>query len=110
MLVHIYNFLLQILLKLMHTYHDFVATKTCPSCEFLVLSDSCGCGLRWSAGRVDAVWKCAGKISQTPAGAGWGGFKFCGCGAGAEKKLTRAGLYYLADTFCHMNEVSLYIA
>jgi len=37
MLVHKYNFLLQILLKLMHTSHDFIATKTCPSCEILVV-------------------------------------------------------------------------
>jgi len=37
MLVHKYNFLLQILLKLMHTSHDFIVTKTCPSCEFLVV-------------------------------------------------------------------------
>jgi len=28
MLVHKYNFLLQILLKLLHTSHDFIATKT----------------------------------------------------------------------------------
>jgi len=31
MLVHKYILLL-ILLKLMHTSHDFIATKTCPSC------------------------------------------------------------------------------
>jgi len=37
MLVHKYNFLLQILVKLMHTSHDFIATKTCPGCEFLVV-------------------------------------------------------------------------
>ena len=36
-LVHKYNFLLQILLKLMDTSHDFIATKTFPSCEFLVV-------------------------------------------------------------------------
>jgi len=36
MLVHKY-ILLQILLKLMRTSHDFIATKTCPSCEFLVV-------------------------------------------------------------------------
>jgi len=34
--VHKY-ILLQILLKLMHTFHDFIATKTFPSCEFLVV-------------------------------------------------------------------------
>jgi len=37
MLVHKYNFLLQILFKLMHTSHNFIATKTCPSCEFIVV-------------------------------------------------------------------------
>ena len=37
MLVHKYNILLLILLKLMHTSHDFIATKTCPSCEFSVV-------------------------------------------------------------------------
>jgi len=37
MLLHKYNFLLLILLKLMHTSHDFIATKTCPSYEFLVV-------------------------------------------------------------------------
>jgi len=37
MLGHKNNFLLQILLKLMHTSHDFIATKTYPSCEFLVV-------------------------------------------------------------------------
>jgi len=37
MLVHKYNFLLQILLKLTHTSYDFIASKTCPSCEFLVV-------------------------------------------------------------------------
>jgi len=35
MLAHKYNFLLQLLLKLMHTSHDFIATKTCPSYECL---------------------------------------------------------------------------
>jgi len=34
MLVHKYNFLLQILLKLMHTSHDFITTKSCPSYEY----------------------------------------------------------------------------
>ena len=33
MFVHKYNFLLQILLKLMHASHDFIVTKTCPSRE-----------------------------------------------------------------------------
>jgi len=37
MLVHKYNFLLQILLKLMHISHDFTATKICPSYEFFVV-------------------------------------------------------------------------
>jgi len=29
--------LLQILLNLMHTSHDFIATKTCPSYKFLAV-------------------------------------------------------------------------
>jgi len=33
----LYNILLQILLKLMHASHNFIATKTCPSSEFLVV-------------------------------------------------------------------------
>jgi len=37
MLGYKYKFLLQILLKLMHTFHNFIATKTCASCEFLVV-------------------------------------------------------------------------
>jgi len=57
MLVHKYNFLLQILKKLMDTSYNFIATKTCPSCEFLVVSGhfrpkKCGAG---------AGWKCAGR-------------------------------------------------
>jgi len=44
MLAHVrkYNILLQILLRLMHTSHDFIATRTCRSCEFLVV-----CGQLW---------------------------------------------------------------
>jgi len=37
MLVHKYNILLQILLKSMHTSHDFIAIKPWSSCEFLVV-------------------------------------------------------------------------
>jgi len=37
MLVHKHHILLQILLKLIHTSHNFIATKACPSCEFLVV-------------------------------------------------------------------------
>ena len=51
MLVHKYNILLQNLLKLMHTYHDFIATKTCPSCEFLVV-----CGQLRAYDRKSASW------------------------------------------------------
>ena len=75
MLVHKYNFLLQILLKLMHTSPDFIATKTCRSCEFVVVcgqlrvkTEKVRCGLVYGA---SAHWKCAraGKNS-------------CGCGTG----------------------------
>jgi len=66
----------------MHTSPDFIATKTCRSCEFVVV-----CGqlrvktekVRWCLrGGASARWKCAGKNS-------------CGCGtglnfAGADKK------------------------
>ena len=37
MLVHKYNILLQFFFKLMHTSHDFIATKTCPNYEFLAV-------------------------------------------------------------------------
>ena len=89
----------------MHISHDFIATKTCPSYEFLVVFGQVrvwdrksagrgGRGLGWSAGRVRVrsvrVRGGADKISQTPAGAGRGGFKFCGCGAGADTKFQAA--------------------
>jgi len=66
----------------MHISYDFIATKTCSSYEFLVVF-----GQVWVLDRKSAVrarvgmvcgagagWKCAGagagKISQTPTGAG----------------------------------------
>ena len=81
MLVHKYNFLLQILKKLMDTSHNFIATKTCPSCEFLVVSGhfrpkKCG------AGRV--------RVGSVRGGS-WQDFSnSCGCGTGADKKIQPA--------------------
>jgi len=80
MLVHKYNFLLQILLKLMHTSPDFIATKTCRSCEFVVVcgqlrvkTEKVRCGLRpkkcggvYGAGRV----RVGSVRARIPAGAG----------------------------------------
>jgi len=71
----------------MHISHNFVATKTCPSYEFLVVFGQvriwdwkCGVkrGLRWSAGQVRAKFL---KLMQVR-----GGFKFCGCGVRAYTK------------------------
>jgi len=87
MFVHKYNFLLQILSKLKHTCHDFIATKTCRSYEFLVVFGQLLVLERKSALRCRAG---AGKISQIPAGARRSGFKFCGCGAGADKQFQPA--------------------
>jgi len=67
----------------MHISHDFIATKTCPSYEFLVVFGQvrvwdqknvgrarvemvCGVGQVW----VRSVQGGAGNISQPPAGAG----------------------------------------
>jgi len=52
----------------MHTSHDFIATKTCPSCEFLVVFGQVRVWDRKSAGRArvgmvcgaGTGWKCAG--------------------------------------------------
>jgi len=83
MLVHKYNFSLHISLKLMHTSHDFVATKTCPSYEFSSFRTAASLRLK----KCRAVWKCAEvcragsiTVSQIPAGVGWGWFKLCGAG------------------------------
>jgi len=56
----------------MHTSHDFIAKKTCPSYELLVVF-----------GQV-RVWdlKSVGRARV--------GFKFCGCGVGADKKFQPA--------------------
>jgi len=82
----------------MHISHDFIATKTCPSLEFLVVfgqvrvwdrkSPGRG-GLGWSAGLVRAKFL---KLLRVR-----GGFKFCGCG---HKISTRAGHYWL---YWHVN-------
>jgi len=58
MLVHKYNFLLQILLKLMHTSHDFIATTTCPSYEFLVVFRQLRVWDQKSAGQVGVGMVC----------------------------------------------------
>jgi len=75
----------------MHISHDFIATKTCPSYEFLAVFGQVRVWDRKSAVRARVGILCgagagAGKISQTLAGAERGGFKFCGCGAGADTK------------------------
>ena len=63
MLVHKYNFWLQIFLKLMHTSHDYVATKTCPSYEFLVVFGQLRIWERKSAGRARVGMVCgAGAV------------------------------------------------
>jgi len=77
----------------MHISHDFIATKTCPTYEFLVIfgqgaglrSKKCGRWLGWSArrGGLEVCWCEAGKISQTYAGAG----------RERTKKFNRAGLF-----------------
>jgi len=70
----------------MHTSHDFIATETCPSCEFLVVFRQLrvrpksavrdGCGLGWSAGRVRV-----GSVGVR-GGSGQDFSNSCGCGAG----------------------------
>ena len=40
MLVHKWNFLLQLLLKIDANFHDFIATKTCPGYHTKVLNYS----------------------------------------------------------------------
>jgi len=57
----------------MHISHDFIATKTCPSCEFLVVCGQLRVWDRKSAGRARVRIVCG-------AGAGWK----CG-GAGRER-------------------------
>ena len=100
--MHKYNCLLQILLKLMDTSHDFIATKTCPSCAFFVVFGQLRVQDRKSAVRVRVGMVCWAGVGWKCAGAGLervrflkflrvrGGFKFCGCGAGADKKLQPA--------------------
>jgi len=73
----------------MHISHDFIATKTCPSYEFLVVFEKVrvwdrkssawgGRGLGWSAGRVRAKFLKLLRVQDR--------FKFCGCGAGVDTK------------------------
>jgi len=73
----------------MHISHDVIATKICPSYEFLAVFGQVRVWDRKSAGRARVVmvcgagagWKCAGrerakylKLLRV-----WGGFKFCEC-------------------------------
>jgi len=56
----------------MHTSHDFVATKTCPSYEFLVIFGQ----LRvWD-------WKSAVRFGSVPGGSDQGFSNSCRCGVG----------------------------
>ena len=80
----------------MHISHDFFATKTCPSYEFLVFSGRCGFetvnvrgwrGLGWSAGRVRSVRVRGGSGQDFSNSRVRGGFEFCRCGTRGDKKL-----------------------
>jgi len=66
----------------MHISHDFIATKTCPSYEFLVVFGQVRVWDRKSAGRggceLEVCGAGAGKISQIPAVRGE--FNFAGAG------------------------------
>jgi len=66
----------------MHISHDFIATKTCCSYEFLVVFGQVWVWDRKSAGRARAKFL---KLLRVR-----GGFKFCGCGAGADRKFQPA--------------------
>jgi len=62
----------------MHISHDFIATKTCPSYEFLVVFGQVRVWDQKSAGRE--------RVGSARVRAKFlkllrGGFKFCGCGA-----------------------------
>jgi len=82
----------------MRTFHDFIATKTCPSCEFLVVFGQLRLQDRKSAVRVGMVCGAgAGKIYQIPAGAGRVYILRVRGGSG-QKCSTRAGL--LCVTSC----------
>jgi len=78
----------------MHISHDFIATKTCPSYEFLVVFGQVQVRDRKSAVRGPGWDGLRGGCKSEVCGAGagrflklaQGGFKFCWCGAGADKK------------------------
>ena len=86
----------------MHISHDFIATKTCPSYEFLVAFGQVRVWDRKSAGRARIGMVCGAGAGWKWAGAGRvrakflkflrvrGEFKFCGCGAAADKKFQPA--------------------
>ena len=56
----------------MHTSHDFIATKTCPSCEFLVFFGKLRVYDRKNAGRV--------RVGSVQGGSGQDFSNSCGCG------------------------------
>ena len=82
----------------MYISHDFIATKTYPSCEFLVVFGQVRVWDRKSAGRERVGVVCGAGARKKCAGAGRerpkffkllrvrGGFNFCGYGGGADKK------------------------
>jgi len=84
----------------MHFSHDFIATKTCPSYEFLVVFGQVRVSDRKSAGRARVGMVCRAeqvRVRSVRVRGGSGqnfsnscGFKFWGCGAGADKKFQPA--------------------
>jgi len=77
----------------MHISHDFIATKTCPSYECLVVFGQVRVWDRKSEGWTRVRMVCgAGRVRAKflKLLRVWGGFKFCGCGAGADTKFQPA--------------------
>jgi len=75
----------------MHTFHDFIATKSCPCCTFVVVYGQLRVYDRKSAGRMRVGLFCgAGRVRVVSVGVrGLSGHDFwnsCGCGAVADKK------------------------
>jgi len=69
----------------MHTSHDFIATKTCPSCEFLVVFRQVQIWDRKSVGQVLVGMVCGvGWVGSVQGGSGQDFSN--SCGAGADKK------------------------
>jgi len=75
----------------MHISHDLIATKTCPSYEFLVglvfgqvrVWDRKSAGLSQVGMVCGRVWVRSGRVQG---GSRQGFSNWCGCRAGAEKK------------------------